>query len=90
MDKNKKTFSIHPELFERTQKILQEKFSLYLSDENFADSKACKKIAQSILRLSDFYTQDTKGRQRATPWPEDWCQIAYLSYYNFLNHLNYF
>ena len=41
-----------------------------------------KKIAEAVLRLSDFYIGFPDS---PTPWHERWCQIAYLAYYLPLN-----
>ncbi len=43
-----------------------------------------KKIAESILKLSDFFIQS--GNQ-PTPWKEKWAQVAYLAYFLPLNFL---
>ena len=43
-----------------------------------------KKIAQSVLKLSDFYIEQPDS---ATPWREEYCQIAYRYYYLPLNFL---
>jgi len=41
-------------------------------------------IAESILRLSDYYIQNPSGE---TPWSEKYCQVAYRHYYLPLNYL---
>lgn len=43
-----------------------------------------KKIADSVLKVSDFYIQNPDGQ---TPWKEKWCQIAQLAYFLPLNFL---
>lgn len=52
----------------------------------FADqpSHPISKVAQSVLRLSDFYIAQPSA---ATPWNEEYCQIAYRNYYLPLNQL---
>ncbi len=57
------------------EKCLSE-YSMTLNDS--------KKIADCILRTSDFYIQNPKGQ---TPWSEKWCQIAQIAYYLPLNFL---
>ncbi len=41
-----------------------------------------KKIAQSILKLSDYYIESPG---QATPWDKNWAKVAYLAYFNPLN-----
>ena len=41
-----------------------------------------EKLAESIVRLSDFYIQNP---ERETPWSERWAQVAYLVYFHPLN-----
>jgi len=41
-----------------------------------------KKIADMILRMSDFYIQNP---QAMTPWKEKWCQVAQIAYFFPLN-----
>lgn len=41
-----------------------------------------KQVADSILKLSDFYIENPDS---PTPWQEPWAKIAYLSYFNLLN-----
>ncbi len=41
-------------------------------------------MAESILRLSDFYIQSPEG---TTPWSQEYCQIAYRHYFLPLNYL---
>jgi ribosomal protein RSM22 (predicted rRNA methylase) len=55
--------------------FLQKKYGLDLSNDS-------KKIADDILKLSDFYI---KNPQSQTPWEERWAQIAYLVYFKTLN-----
>lgn len=43
-----------------------------------------KKIANCVLKLSDFYISNPQG---TSPWEQDWAQIAYLSYYLPLNYI---
>lgn len=43
-----------------------------------------QKIAECVLKLSDFYTQ---APNQSTPWQENWAQIATLCYYFPLNYL---
>jgi ribosomal protein RSM22 (predicted rRNA methylase) len=43
-----------------------------------------KEIADSVLKLSDFYIQNPQGE---TPWAEKFCQMAYRHYYLPLNFL---
>lgn len=43
-----------------------------------------KKIAESVLKLSDFYIDRPDG---TTPWDKDFCQIAYRYYFLPLNFL---
>jgi hypothetical protein len=43
-----------------------------------------KKIAESILKTSDYYINNPGC---TTPWTEDWLQIAYLTYYHHLNRI---
>lgn len=52
----------------------------------FADqpSHPISKVAQSVLRLSDFYIAQPSA---ATPWNEEYCQIAYRNYYLPLNQM---
>lgn len=61
--------------------ILSDKIHLFLKKRAQANSK---KIAQDILRLSDFFIQNPSAK---TPWSEDWCQIAYVAYFLPLNYL---
>lgn len=72
----KRTFSISPEMERTIDTILQEKFGLSLKDH--------KKIADCIVKLSDHFNQKNPG---PTPWKQDWCKIAYLTYYSPLNEL---
>lgn len=46
------------------------------------DLKHSQKLAQDILKLSDFFIHFPQGQ---TPWNEAWAQIAYLAYYLPLN-----
>lgn len=46
------------------------------------DLSQSKKLAQDILKLSDFFIHFPQGQ---TPWQEAWAQTAYLSYYLPLN-----
>lgn len=69
-------FTIDPTTADTIDSLLQSEFSLKLSD--------AKKIADCVLKLSDFYIR-MPGAQ--TPWHEQWCQIAYLSYYFPLNEI---
>lgn len=41
-------------------------------------------IAESVLKLSDFYIRNPEGE---TPWKEKYCQVAYRHYYLPLNFL---
>lgn len=52
----------------------------------FADqpSHPASRVAQCVLRLSDFYIAQPSA---ATPWNEEYCQIAYRNYYLPLNQL---
>jgi hypothetical protein len=43
-----------------------------------------KKIANSILKMSDFYIAEPSS---PTPWKEPWCQIAQIAYFLPLNFL---
>lgn len=43
-----------------------------------------QKIAESVLRLSDFYIENPDSQ---TPWHEEFCEIAYKNYYFPLNFL---
>lgn len=52
--------------------------------EKQIDISQSKKIAECVLRLSDFYIAQPDG---ATPWKEEWVQTAYLAYYLPLNFL---
>lgn len=47
-------------------------------------SHTVQKIAQSVMKLSDFYIAQPSA---ATPWDEEFCQIAYRNYYLPLNQL---
>lgn len=55
-----------------------------LSDHLKADLQDDRKLADCVLQLSDYFTQQNGA---ATPWNEKWCQIAYLVYYAPLNAL---
>lgn len=48
------------------------------------DLSQSRKIADCILRMSDYYIQNPDGK---TPWSESWCQVAQISYYLPLNYL---
>lgn len=43
-----------------------------------------QKIADCVLRMSDFYLQNPES---PTPWKESWCQVSQISYYLPLNFL---
>lgn len=43
-----------------------------------------RRIAECVLRTSDFYIQNPEGM---TPWKETWCQIAQVAYFFPLNYL---
>jgi ribosomal protein RSM22 (predicted rRNA methylase) len=47
-------------------------------------SAKIKEIADSVLKLSDFYIDNPQGE---TPWTERFCQLAYRHYYLPLNFL---
>lgn len=47
-------------------------------------SLSLKQIADSVLKLSDFYIQNPEA---TTPWNEDFCQVAYRHYFMPLNFL---
>lgn len=72
----KTSLELDPKLESALQKILHELYQIHLSDS--------KKMADCILKLSDFYIQNP---MKETPWNEKWCQIAYLSYYLPLNFI---
>lgn len=71
----KKNYSIPPELEAKIVTALSE------LKVDLADSK---KIAEAVLRMSDFYI---KNPQAKTPWQENWCKIAQIAYYLPLNYL---
>jgi ribosomal protein RSM22 (predicted rRNA methylase) len=48
------------------------------------DINDAKKIAECVLKTSDFYIQNP---QESTPWKETWCQIAQAAYFFPLNYL---
>lgn len=43
-----------------------------------------RRIAECVLKTSDFYIQNPEG---TTPWKETWCQIAQVAYFFPLNFL---
>ncbi|MGZ5279771.1 MAG: small ribosomal subunit Rsm22 family protein [Pseudobdellovibrionaceae bacterium] len=43
-----------------------------------------RKIADAVLRMSDFYIQQPEA---STPWKETWCQVAQLAYFLPLNFI---
>jgi Mitochondrial small ribosomal subunit Rsm22 len=52
------------------------------------NASSYKKIADAVLRMSDYYISNGKtpdSPDKATPWNETWCQIAQLAYYFPLN-----
>lgn len=62
--------------------------NLHAALEAYQQSNSEKKIAESILKLSDFFIDSPAA---ATPWTENWAQLAYISYFlplNFLRVLN--
>lgn len=72
---DRQLFEIPPKL-EAAIEIGLREYSL-----SFADGK---KIADAVLRMSDFYIANPSV---PTPWKEKWCQIAQLGYYLPLNYL---
>lgn len=62
-------------MLEKNIAALLQNHQLKLSDS--------KKLADSILKLSDFYIQNPMAE---TPWNEKWCQVAYISYFFPLNY----
>lgn len=68
-----------PDLLVQNINSALEEYSL-----NITSSVHAKKIADSILHLSDFFISNPRGH---TPWKESWAQIAYTAYYLPLNYL---
>jgi ribosomal protein RSM22 (predicted rRNA methylase) len=68
-------------LEKRISEILKDKYNIDLSAHS---EQGYKRIAESILQLSDFYIRNPG---LSTPWSETWCQLAYLAYYMPLNSL---
>jgi hypothetical protein len=62
---------------------LEENISTALSAISY-DLNDSKKIAECVLRLSDFFISSPSG---VTPWKEKWAQAAYISYFLPLNYL---
>ena len=48
------------------------------------DISDSRKIAECVLKTSDFYIQNP---EESTPWKETWCQIAQVGYFFPLNYL---
>lgn len=71
----KASFSISDDLTARITQALQS-LQIELSQT--------KRIADCVLRMSDFYIDNPSGK---TPWHEPWCQIAQIAYYLPLNFL---
>ncbi len=65
-----------PRDYEARIESLLHSFSLSLRDS--------KKIATSVLKLSDFYLTHP---DKETPWHETWTKVAYLAYFFPLNYL---
>ncbi len=79
-----RTFEILPELESKIAEIIKQKFAIDIFAENFANSSGARKMAQAVLKLSDFFIS---AEAQPTPWEEPWCQLAYLSYYMILNEI---
>lgn len=71
------TFFKVPEfLTERIEFLLKSKFDLTLNNS--------QKLANCIKKMSGYYMDNAWA---STPWQQDWCQIAQISYYLPLNFL---
>ena len=81
---NERIFSIHPELEKKAIELIKDKFAIDVLATNFANSSGARRIAQCVLKLSDFYINSD---DHVTPWQESWCQLAYLAYYMILNEI---
>lgn len=64
--------------------LLQQQIRTAVAGFGWDLDRDSKKIAESILRLSDYFIANP---QRPTPWKENWAQLAYLSYFLPLNFL---
>lgn len=71
-----RTFALPLDLEIQIRQVLEAQYKLSLDDPD--------KLAQAVLQLSDFYNSNSGEK---TPWQQNWCQIAYLSYYLPLNFL---
>ncbi|MES3037116.1 MAG: small ribosomal subunit Rsm22 family protein [Bdellovibrionota bacterium] len=69
--------------FDLTQ-FLKSNFQLPTDLESLRGREA-RKVADSILRLSDFYIEDQKNTTPSTPWKENWAIEAYSAYFLPLN-----
>ncbi len=76
-----KKFEIQPVSLDLFTPELEAQTSLSLEKLGLS-LKNSHKLAESILRLSDFYIQNPN---KETPWNERWAQIAYLAYFHPLN-----
>lgn len=74
-----RTFELPTEIDQKICSLAQEKFSLDLTDK-----KSLKRLADSIMKMSDFYKYSPTER---TPWSETWCQEAQLCYFLPLNYI---
>ncbi len=77
-------FKIEPDLEKKLAALIKNKFAVDIFAENFAGSAGARRIAASVLKLSDFFIA---SKSDSTPWLEPWCQMAYLSYYMVLNEI---
>src|SRR6476469_217953 len=65
-----------PDWFESALRLTLSSWKLDLQDS--------KKIADCVLKMSDFYIANPEA---STPWKEAWCQIAQVAYFLPLNFL---
>ena len=79
-----RVYKINPALEQKIAVVLKQKFAVDIFEENFPNSAGARRIAQAIIKLSDYYIA---SKFDSTPWLEPWCQLAYLSYYMVLNEL---
>jgi len=63
---------------------IEELIEKILLDWNLSLKKDSRKIAEAILRLSDFFINHPDNQ---TPWKESWAQLAYIAYFLPLNFL---
>lgn len=70
-----RTCALPPE-FESVLRLLLSEYKIQISDS--------RKIAEAVLKMSDFYIAHPEAQ---TPWKETWCQIAQLAYFLPLNLL---